>query len=238
MSTTQDIEQGILDLFRRVYGEDLSSIVVYGSYVAGNFRHKSSDINLLILLQNCSPDSLERLGREGKGFLKKHKVTPLILTTAEFAASADVFPMEYMDIIARHKVLFGADPTEHVQFSHRNLRHELEHQLRGALISLRQLVLAARGRKRLLAAELKSWTGSMAAIFRGLLRLRGVEEVPTEYSELIEQVNTVYELQSGPFLSLLRLREGSGGDPVQLVSELLPRLEHLIAVIDALEVDS
>jgi len=238
MSTTQEMEQGLLDLFRRVYGDDLSSIVVYGSYVAGNFRHKSSDINLLVLLQNCSPDSLARLGREGKSFLKKHKVTPLILTTAEFGASADVFPMEYMDIIARHKVLFGEDPTEHVQFSHRNLRHELEHQLRGALISLRQLVLAARGRKRLLAAELKSWTGSMAAIFRGLLRLRGVEDVPTEHSALIEQVNTVYDLQPGPFLSLLSLREGGGGDPVDLVSELLPRLEHLISVIDGLEVDS
>ncbi|TVR89195.1 MAG: nucleotidyltransferase domain-containing protein [Spirochaetaceae bacterium] len=237
MSTTQEIEQGLIDLLRRVYGEDLSSVVVYGSYVAGNYRYKSSDINLLVLLQNCSPDSLERLGREGKGFLKKHRVTPLILTTAEFTASADVFPMEYMDIIARHKVLLGEDPTEHVQFSHRNLRHELEHQLRGALISLRQLVLAARGRKRLLSAELKSWTGSMAAIFRGLVRLRGVEDVATEFSALIEQVNALYELQPGPFLSLLSMREGGGGNPVELVSELLPRLEHLISVIDAHEVD-
>ena len=237
MSTTQEIEQGLLDLLRRVYGEDLSSVVVYGSYVAGNYRHKSSDINLLILLQSCSPDALERFGRDGRSLLKKHRVTPLILTTAEFTASADVFPMEYMDIIASHKVLFGEDPTEHVQFSHKNLRHELEHQLRGALLSLRQLVLAARGRKRLLAAELKSWAGPMAAIFRGLLRLRGVEDVATDYSALIEQVNTVYELQPGPFLSLLSMREGGGGNPVELVSELLLRLEHLIAVIDAYEVD-
>lgn len=238
MSTTQELEQGLLDLFRRVYGEDLSSIVAYGSYATGNYRPKSSDINVLILLHTCSPDSLEHLGREGKRFLKKHKITPLILTTAEFSASADVFPMEYMDIIARHKLLFGEDPTEQVQFSRLNLRHELEHQLRGALISLRQLVLAARGRKRLLAAELKSWTGSMAAIFRGLLRLRGVEDVATEYSALIEQVNTTYELQPGPFLSLLNMREGAGVDPVELVSELLPRLEQLISMIDSLEVDS
>jgi len=238
MSTKQEIEQGLVELLRRVYGKDLSSVVVYGSYVAGNYRRKSSDINLLVLLQNCSPDTLERLGREGKSLLKKHRVTPLILTTAEFTASADVFPMEYMDIIARHKVLFGEDPTKHVQFSHRNLRHELEHQLRGALVSLRQLVLAARGRKRVLAAELKSWTGSIAAIFRGLVRLRGDEDVPVEFAALIEQVNTLYELQPGPFLRLLSMREGEGGNPVELVAELLPRLEHLILVIDADEAKS
>jgi hypothetical protein len=143
--------------------------------------------------------------------------------------------MEYMDMQAHHTVLYGADPTEELTFSHDNLRHQLEHQLRGSLVSLRQLVLSAKGRSRLLGRYLKRWYGSIGALFRGVLRLKGVTELPRTPEELVRQMNESLGLEAGPFLTLLRYRSGERVDPNSLAKELVVRLESLVAIVDAFE---
>lgn len=238
MSKEQQFESRLVELFRTAFGAELSSVVVYGSYATGQWSARVSDINVLVLVKQCSAAALQSLGRAGHRLLHRHRVTPLILSEREFANSADVFPMEYMDIIARHRVLFGADPTEHVQFSRVNLRHELEHQLRGTMLSLRQVVIAARGRRRPLLAELKQLAGSVAALFRGLLRLHGTEDVPVGPEALIAAVNEAYGLTPGPFLTLLSLRGGGAVEPVALAADLLARLEELVRIVDAYDTGS
>ncbi|TVQ96305.1 MAG: hypothetical protein EA403_16465 [Spirochaetaceae bacterium] len=231
------LESELVPLVQTAFGPDLSSVVVYGSYAAGRWVSGSSDINVLILLGRCEPAALKAFGDRGRRFLQKNRITPLVLTVAEFSSSADVFPMEYMDIIARHRVLFGADPTEHVQFSPSNLRHQLEHQLRGTMVSLRQLVIAARGRNRLLRAELKTFAGPIAALFRGLLRLTGGSDIPTDPQALANAVNQVLGFTPGPFVQLFSLQAGGNReiDPHALVDQILVRLSELIEIVDRYE---
>ncbi len=233
----ESIETELVALLKRAFAQRLSSVVVYGSYVTASWQAKASDINVLILLDECSVAALEQLGRTGHRFLRRNRITPLILSQTEFSRSADVFPMEYMDIIAQHRVLYGGDPTEHVQFSRRNLRHQLEHQLRGMMVGYRQLVVAARGRKRLLAAELRSSAGQVAALFRGLLRLHGIDAVPSDHQALVEQVGQAYGADVGPFVQLLALRQGAGTEPQQLLRELQPAVARLITIVDQYEID-
>ncbi len=233
----QQLESELVSIVQTTFGSDLSSVVVYGSYAAGRWISGSSDINVLILLGRCQPVALKSFGERGRRFLQKNRITPLVLTVAEFSSSADVFPMEYMDIIARHRVLFGADPTEHVQFSSSNLRHQLEHQLRGTMVSLRQLVIAARGRKRLLRAELKPFAGPVAALFRGLLRLTGGDDIPTDPQALANAVNQVLGFTPGPFVQLFSLQAGGNRetDPQALADQILVRLSELIEIVDRYE---
>ena len=233
----ESIESQLVALLARVFAERLSSVVVYGSYVIGSWQAKASDINVLILLDECTVGALEQLGRAGHRFLRRHRITPLILSQTEFSRSADVFPMEYMDIIAQHRVLYGGDPTEHVQFSRRNLRHQLEHQLRGMMVGYRQLVVAAHGRKRLMSAELRGSAGQVAALFRGLLRLHGIEEVPGDHRELLDQVGQAYGADVGPFVQLLALRQGAKSEPQQLLRELQAAVARLVTIVDQYEID-
>ncbi|MFO7781510.1 MAG: nucleotidyltransferase domain-containing protein [Spirochaetia bacterium] len=229
------VEVDFLAKLKEAFGERLDAVVLYGSYVEGNFHPGTSDVNVLVLLSEPDPDALGRLAKSAGGMMRKRRITPLILTSGEFARSSDVFPMEYLDIAARHTVLHGGDPTATLAVDRRNLRHQLEHQMRGNLISLRQLVLAARGRRRLLGRELKRWYGPVAAVFRGLLRLKGVDPVPTTPDALISSVNDAFGLESGPFMELVSYRNGESADPVRLAEALLLRLADLVETVDRME---
>jgi predicted nucleotidyltransferase len=232
---TQAVEVDFLGKLKETFGEQLDAVVLYGSYVQGSFEAGVSDVNVLVLLAEPQPAALARLSKTAGKLMRRHRITPLLMSSGEFARSSDVFPMEYLDIADRHRTIHGEDPTATLSIDRRNLRHQLEHQMRGNLIALRQLVLAARGRRRLLGRELKRWYGPLAAVFRGLLRLRGAETVPTDPAELIAGVNEALGLEPGPFSRLVAYRNGAAEDPEELAAELLGRLAELVRLVDAME---
>ncbi|POR00998.1 hypothetical protein AU468_09020 [Alkalispirochaeta sphaeroplastigenens] len=235
METRQhEMEEALTQRLTSSFGDNLDSVTLYGSYVRGTFQRGVSDINALILLNRPDGAQIQRFGGEARRFLRSRRITPLILTRTEFLSSADVFPLEYADIRQTHRTIFGEDPTAALNLQDRNLRHQLEHQLRGNLVSLRQMVLAARGRKRIVRAQLLDWFGPLAAVFRGLVRLAGEETIPGQPRELIDAVNRLYKLEPGPFRKLLELRDNSSIDPVALSWELDQRLSDLSQYVDSL----
>ena len=81
--------------------------------------------------------------------------------------------MEYADILERHRVLHGAAPFDGITVSRENLRLQLEQQVLGKLLQLRQgALLAGTDAKRqveLISASLST----MMVLFRAVLRLHG-----------------------------------------------------------------
>lgn len=229
------VEVEFLRHLKDAFADRLDAVVLYGSYVQGSFQPKVSDVNVLVLLSEADPEALGHLSRSMGKLMRKYHITPLILSSEEFARSSDVFPMEYLDIRDRHRVLYGKDPTLVLSIDDKNLRHQIEHQMRGNLISLRQLVLAARGRKRILGRELCQWYGRVAAVFRGLLRLTEADKVPSEPRALVSKVNEVLGLESGPFMRLIAFRDGQSDDADKLARDLLTRLGELTRIVDAME---
>ena len=230
--TRHAVEERFLEQLKQAFADNLYGVILYGSYVQGSFVPGVSDVNVLILTEEVAPQQLQSLSRAAHRLIRRHRITPLILSRREFERSADVYPMEYLDIADRHRVLYGSDATEQVSFSKANLRHELEHQLRGTLISLRQLLIASRGSSRRLGSNLKRWYGQMGALFRGLLRLAEVDEVPLNPSSLVSKVNEVYGLESGPFQRLIEYRSGTKHDPHAIAREVVTRLATLVQIVD------
>ncbi len=235
--TTHAIEHDFIEICRSAFGESLESVIVYGSFLRNTFRPGTSDVNVLIIVRRGHEPSLREFGRSGRRLMRRHRVTPLVLTHQEFVGSADVFPMEYLDIAQTHRVLHGPDVTTDLTISRANLRHEVEHQLRGNLMALRQLAIAAGRprpfRKLLLRRRLEEWSGSVSAILRALLRLHGVETTPEVPEELVERVNRELGLEAGPLLHLAGGRVAEYHDSVALVDALLERLARLVEVVDA-----
>lgn len=233
------MEDGIVSLVNDSFGNGAVSVIIYGSYLRSTYAPGVSDVNVLIVLEEASGEGIRRFGQHGRRFLKRHNVTPLILTRSEFLSSADVFPMEYLDIVERHTVLSGPDLTEKLDLSRDNLRHQVEHQLRGSLVSLRQLVSAIDQRRfsrtTLLKRELRAWYGSVSAVLRGLLRLKGVAATPESPDELVTAMNTAYGLEAGPLLTLVALRQGGKADVEILANDLVDRLTTLVAIVDTME---
>ena len=100
--TKQAVETEFVSLARRVFSDDLVALILYGSYLKSTFVQGVSDINVLVIVAENRPVALARIGSEGARLLRRHRITPLVLTRREFVSSADVFPMEYLDIVEIH----------------------------------------------------------------------------------------------------------------------------------------
>ena len=112
MKIRQAVETEFVALARRIFGEQLVSLVIYGSYLKDTFTPGVSDVNVLVILAKNQPEALAQLGAHGSRFLRRNKITPLILSRQEFVSSADVFPMESVAVAVMNSVsLLGSGNT-------------------------------------------------------------------------------------------------------------------------------
>ena len=227
--------KAFLEILKDCFGENLRSVMLYGSYVSGSFVKGVSDINVLIITGEPDSGQLANFGKTAGRFMRRRRITPLVLTRAEFNNSADVFPMEYFDIKEQNRVIFGDDETESLSLTKKNLRHQAEDRLRGELSSLRQLVIASGGKKRVLRRYLSLWAGSVHSVFRAMLRLKKAGTVPSGREEILAGIGEVFGVDTAPFSELSSLRGGSKLDPSSVSSRILESLAELIRAVDTIK---
>src|ERR1051325_3054289 len=130
-------EEKLTEIVRRLQeaaGDNLQSIVLYGSGARGDFHAHKSDLNLLCILKSTKAAELLRIAsvvRWWSGIL--HEPPPRIFTQEELVHSADVFAVELLDIGEAHRVLFGNDPIAEIYVPMNLHRAQVEHKLRTAL---------------------------------------------------------------------------------------------------------
>ncbi|MBC7790949.1 MAG: nucleotidyltransferase domain-containing protein [Anaerolineae bacterium] len=199
---TMTLDQ-LVEQLAKAYGADLRTVVLYGSAAAGQHVAKRSDYNVLVIVDSLDLSSLSRGAAVAGAWSESGNPPPLTLTTSEWRSSADIFPMEYADILGRHKVLHGNPPFDGISVDKEHLRLELEQQAMGKLLQFRQGILAARGEWKRQAELLSASLTTFMVIFRALVRLHG-EEPPTEYGALIDRVAALSGLESAPFVRVVR----------------------------------
>jgi len=164
-------------------GANLVSLVLYGSAAAGQHGSRS-DVNLLLVLRDASAAGLHPLGAAFRGWVRAGERAPLVFSEAGWRSAADVFPIEIEDIRHRHRILRGADPVADLRTTTEHLRHQLEREARGLLIQLRASYAAAESDGKALTEVVANSLGTVLALFRALLRLRG-SAVPDDAATLV-----------------------------------------------------
>ena len=114
------------------------SAVLYGSAARGDWIPGRSDVNLMLVVEDASPEPLRRLtpaitAWHGAGF-----TPPLIIGREEWRRAADVFPIEITDMRLSYRLLHGEDPLDALAVDADDLRRAIESELRGKLVRLRQ----------------------------------------------------------------------------------------------------
>ncbi|HAH06553.1 MAG TPA: hypothetical protein DCM05_08510 [Elusimicrobia bacterium] len=168
----QDIKsfvQGLQDLF----AEDLVSVILYGSAARGGHVAGASDVNVLVILRTVE---LGELSAAAEVLLKARgaRIAPTFWAEGELRSSADVFPVEYRDILSSYQVVHGADLLAGVQVSERNLRHQLEYELRSKLLRLRSDWLVLKGEPKALEAALAAAGGAFSKLLEEAKKLAGL----------------------------------------------------------------
>jgi Nucleotidyltransferase domain len=216
-------------------GDDLVSVVLYGSAARDDFHEHYSDVNLLIVLRHMKPSIYPALTGVLHWWSIDEKLRPpTIMTLEELRESADVFAIEMLDIQATHKTLHGDDVLAGIVVPMNLHRVEVEHDLRTTLLRLRNhLLLTTDGDDELKLVLAKSVT-SVLTLFRHALIALG-EKPPYARPQVLEHAAEVFGFNDKPLRTVLELR--SNGHAVDNIRGLYHAyMDAILAVAHGLDV--
>jgi predicted nucleotidyltransferase len=201
----EDLFPEVIEDYRELFGDDLVSIILYGSATGKDYRPGKSDINFMIVLSETGIEELHKALGTVEKWRKRRVATPLFLTKFYVETSTDVFPIEYLNLQSNHRVVYGEDVLKDLSFDSELLRLQCEREIKGKLLLLREAYLESAGKAKALKDVISRSVGAFTAIFKALLFLRG-EEVPAETRELIKTTCSVFDLESSVFERLLDIK--------------------------------
>lgn len=224
---------------RAAHGDNLVSLVLYGSVAAGDYIDQRSDHNLLIVLARITSADLRSAQNAIRDWHRLGQPMPVYFTVEELQRAADVFPIEFLQMKRAHQVLSGQNPFELVEISATNLRHQTEYELRTKLIQLRRLFLPAASSVRKLSALLTDSLASFAALFRAVLILHG-EEPPLSKPESVRATVRLLGLEAAPFERILELRTDARpklteAEADKIFAAYMSQIERVIQAVDKIE---
>ena len=133
MAHSQQLPNELVQKLQKAHGDRLVSVVLYGSAAAPGAQDRRSDINVLCVLKEVTPDELHAAEPIFRWWREMKNPSPLLLSAEEFRASTDCFPMEFHDIKERHCVLYGDNLITGLEINDRYYRAMVEHELRAKL---------------------------------------------------------------------------------------------------------
>lgn len=227
--------EALVESLKQAHTNNLVSVVLYGSAVTGERVEGRSDYNVLVVLNQITPGDLRAAHPVVEQWHKQGNPLPLYFTREEMMRASDVFPIEFLDMSRAHRVLYGPDPFDGLNIPHSNLRHQLEYELRGKLIRLRELYIPTSHDAERLSALMADSLTSFAVLFRHVLRLLG-EEPPLTKRETIIRLSERVRLDATPFVNVLELREpGKKLSPDQATEYFTAYLAAIEAMIRRLD---
>ena len=229
----------LVEDLRAAHGENLASIVLYGSVAAGDQLEQRSDHNLLIALNRITSDDLRLSERAMGDWRGLGQPLPVYFTVEELKHAGDVFPIEFLQMEKARRVLYGRDPFEFVEISQANLRHQTEYELRTKLIQLRRLYIPASISVEKVSVLIKDSLASFAALFRAVLILHG-QEPPVSKAESVRATVRLLDLEGSPFEQILELRAKTKSKLTEpaannLFSAYMSQIERVIEAVDRIE---
>ncbi len=229
--------EAFIDDLKTTHGRNLASVILYGSAAAGDFIPQQSNYNLLIALHRITPADLRNAHASVREWHRLGHPVPVYFTVSELAEAADVFPIEFHQMEAARKVLYGKDVLENVSISDSNLRHQTEYELRSKLVQLRRQYIPAsasvEGLKNLMA---ESFT-SFAALFRAVLLLQGIEPPATKH-EVVAITIEHLKLDGGVFEKIVNIRKNNFAETLddveanRLFGDYMEQIEKVIDSVD------
>jgi predicted nucleotidyltransferase len=236
-STKPSLEQ-FASRLEAALGENLVSLVLFGSAARGTHVEGRSDLNLLLIVKDAGVARLHAATPVLAEWAKAGEPAPLVFAEQEWRASTDVFPIEIEDMREAHRVLAGRDPFEGIVTRRADLRRELEHELRGKVLRLRTEYAAAAADGKALGRLLVHSAGTFFILFRAALRLvRGVP--PAGHDALVRETAAAAGLDAAAFEWVLGALGGKEPKALEaydpIAGKYVDAMEVLADYVDGLE---
>jgi len=163
--------QELIDGLSRALGSKLISVILYGSKASGEYREGSSDVNVFIILDDVTTETLEQMAVSFRTWTKAGHPMPVFVQKNELVAYAKGLPVEFLDMQDHHKVIFGSDLLADLRVDSANLRSQCLQELCTKQLKLRQSTLLADANVKKLRTLLLDSLPSVLTLYRAVLRL-------------------------------------------------------------------
>ncbi|MFH1753229.1 MAG: hypothetical protein ABH875_03505 [Candidatus Omnitrophota bacterium] len=224
-----------LESLLKIHGDNIRSIVLYGSATGRDFSPKSSDINLMVVFEELDFPQLNRSLKLISGGIQKKIAAPLFLSRIHVETSKDVFPIEFLEIKENNKLLYGQDFFKDMRIADEHIRLFCEQQIKGKLIRLRQAYLEIGLAKKGIEALMKESLYGLMPIFRGLIRLKG-QAPPVEKELILAKLAECFVLDSSVFITILKDKKDdekiAGQDVAAYFEKYIAEIKKLALVVD------
>lgn len=234
----REIFSDITAAYRSAFGDDLVSIILYGSAAGSDYRPGKSDINFLIVLSERAVGTLDAAIPVVSRWRKRRVAVPLFMTTRYISSSLDSYPLEFLSMMRHYTVVYGVDVLAGLIVEPRNLRLQCEREIKGKLLLLRVGYLDAEGKPKRVQELMGASITAFISIMSGLLHLKGLD-IPPARRDLIGLAANHFALDPQAFLACLDMREGkkkfSGDEVKDLFKSYLAEIEKLWESVDAMD---
>jgi len=218
-----------------IFKENIISVTIYGSIVKGNFIPKKSDLNVLIICKKNIPEQFIKFSPLFLKLNRKINFYPLILTKNEIKNSADIFPMEFSDIKEHHITLKGKDIFKNLKIENKYLRLELETQIKGKLILLKESLLKFAKNKKNLKNIMLNSIPSIIIILKNVLILNKIKN-SISIDAIISKAEFITKIKFDTLKKLIKIKNSnekiSSSEILKIYSQYLKEIESLSNYID------
>ena len=224
----------LVSQLRQAHGDSLQAVVLYGSAASGEEISGTSDLNVLAIVSSIRLDTLRALGQTMRAWQEAGNPPVLEMTTDEWRSSADIFPMEYADILERHRVLSGTLPLDGIVVSTAELRLQVEQEAMGKLLRLRRSIMVAGTDRDRQQELLRASLSSLLVIFRAVMRLHG-EAPPRDGAQVITAVSARCGFDGSPYQRVVALKRGSAlasGETERVLEGYLSGMTTLVGYLN------
>ncbi|KQC06565.1 MAG: hypothetical protein APR62_07680 [Smithella sp. SDB] len=233
----QDVFIPLTEDYRKVFGNDLISLILYGSAAGGSYIKGKSDINLLIVVTGDAINKLENAFATVKYWQKRRLAVPLVMTKEFIESSLDCYPIEFLNMKNNHILIYGEDFLAQLNFKPEDLRLQIERELKGKLVLLRQGYLETEGSpsqlKELISRSLTAFT----SIFNVLIYLKQ-GSAPKNRRDTIKEIGNLFAFDAEVLLRCADIKEGvnkfSNVEVAGIFKKYLLEVEKLCKIVDAL----
>jgi len=234
MSASRERLDEFVERMRSAAGQNLESIILYGSGSREDFNETYSDLNLLCAFHDLTGAELGSVSGVVNWWSKDlRQRPPLLMTSEEFRSSTDVFAIEILDMQTDHRVLHGTDIVTGLEVSKEMHRVELERELRITLLKLRQHFTFARDDDEELKRVLIRTVSTLVTLLRhALIALGEAHAIPR--SAVLKRAAETLAIDISATETAVSLRDGrkDAADYRVIFQQYIQSLAAVIAAID------
>lgn len=222
---------------KKILGENLVTILIFGSQASVEPENLKSNVNLMIILEHLSAEDLKNISKPVRKWVNAKNPIPVIMGKAEWYSSFDVYALEYSDIKEKYRILYGENLVMNIRVDKHYLRLQCEAELKSLYLKYRNhylLNINSAGEMKKIADNVIK---TLLVIFRGVIRLKG-ELVPESSEYIILQASNYMDIDTNFLIHMANVREKkdvySNNEIMEVSDKLVIVLQDILRQLDAM----